>query len=93
MLGNNGKTVYSGAIGKDEFSKTLIEKVNEAGIDHLFYVQDEAPTGTCAVLVSGPGHRSLIANLAAANTYKKTHLDQGKKIAPKNLKEIFHEKL
>ena len=79
MIGKNGKSIYSGAIGDDEFSKTLIGKVDEAGIDHLFYVQNEEPTGTCAALISGPGHRSLIANLAAANTYKKAHLDKGEK--------------
>jgi adenosine kinase len=32
------------------------------------------PTGTCAVLVHG-GERSLIANLAAANTFSVDHLD------------------
>lgn len=36
--------------------------------------QDETtPTGTCAVLVHG-GERCLVANLAAANNYKKDHL-------------------
>lgn len=77
MLGNKGNTIYSGAVGEDDFSKTLMDKVNEAGIEPLFYVQNTEPTGTCAALVSGPGHRSLVANLAAANTYKKSHLEKG----------------
>ena len=42
-----------------------------------FYVQNELATGTCASLVSGKGHRSLIANLSAANTFKASHLDDG----------------
>ena len=32
------------------------------------------PTGTCAVLIKDK-ERSLCANLAAANNYKKTHLE------------------
>jgi adenosine kinase len=75
MLGAKGKTVYSGAIGKDEFAKTLLQKVEEAAISPLFYAQDELPTGTCAALISGHGHRSLVANLAAANTYKADFLN------------------
>lgn len=35
---------------------------------------ESAPTGTCAVLVKG-GERSLIANLAAANNFKPSHLE------------------
>ena len=41
-------------------------------------MKDEAgPTGTCAVLVYG-GERSLIANLAAANNFKPSHLKTSK---------------
>jgi len=41
-------------------------------------MEDEAtPTGTCAVLVC-EGERSLIANLAAANNFKETHLETDK---------------
>ena len=37
-------------------------------------IDEETPTGTCAVLVS-TGERSLIANLAAANNFKPSHLE------------------
>ena len=77
LLGANGSTVYSGAIAGDDFGATLTGKVKEAGIDPEFYIQNELPTGTCAALISGHGHRSLVANLAAANTYKKNFLEQG----------------
>lgn len=41
----------------------------------LLGAQDtETPTGTCAVLIKDK-ERSLCANLAAANNYKKDHLD------------------
>ena len=77
MLSDRGQTVYSGAIGSDDFAKELKNQVSKAKVNGCFYTQSEQPTGTCAALVSGNGHRSLVANLAAANTYKLAHLDQG----------------
>lgn len=38
-------------------------------------VDPSAPTGTCAVCIKG-GERSLVANLAAANNYKASHVQQ-----------------
>lgn len=69
MMKGEGKALFSGAVGKDQFAKTLKGKVSEAGVDALFYEQEEQPTGTCACLISQNGHRSLVANIAAANTY------------------------
>ena len=44
-------------------------------MDAHYYEQNEQPTGTCAACITG-GNRSLVANLAAANCYKKEkHLD------------------
>jgi len=76
MLGDRAGTVYAGAIGKDAFGDELKAQVDKAGVTGAFHVQEEQPTGTCAALVSGKGARSLVANLAAANTFKKAHLDQ-----------------
>jgi len=76
MLSDRGQTVYSGAIGSDDFADELKNQVSKAKVNGCFYTQSEQPTGTCAALVSGNGHRSLVANLAAANTYKLAHLDQ-----------------
>jgi sugar/nucleoside kinase (ribokinase family) len=39
----------------------------------------EEPTGTCAVLVTADGERSLIANLAAANHFKAKRQRHGGK--------------
>jgi len=76
MLGEKGSAVYSGAIGEDDFAVTLRAQCEKAKVETLFYTQSELPTGTCASLVSGTaGNRSLVANLAAANTYKVNFLD------------------
>ncbi|RXN27820.1 adenosine kinase-like isoform X1 [Labeo rohita] len=66
---------FFGCIGKDKFGKILKEKAEEAHVDAHYYEQNEEPTGTCAACITGD-NRSLVANLAAANCYKKEkHLD------------------
>uniref|UniRef100_A0A672JIP8 Adenosine kinase n=1 Tax=Salarias fasciatus TaxID=181472 RepID=A0A672JIP8_SALFA len=66
---------FFGCIGKDKFGEILKQKAKEAHIDAHYYEQDEEPTGTCAACITGT-NRSLVANLAAANCYKKDkHLD------------------
>jgi adenosine kinase len=47
------------------------------------------PTGTCAVLVHG-GERSLIANLAAANTFTADHLESAKSTDIISATRIFY---
>uniref|UniRef100_A0A3B3B6Q2 Adenosine kinase n=1 Tax=Oryzias melastigma TaxID=30732 RepID=A0A3B3B6Q2_ORYME len=66
---------FFGCIGKDKFGDILKQKAEEAHVDAHYYEQDEEPTGTCAACITGD-NRSLVANLAAANCYKREkHLD------------------
>ncbi|XP_017552039.1 adenosine kinase isoform X3 [Pygocentrus nattereri] len=66
---------FFGCIGKDRFGEILKEKAEESYVDAHYYEQSEEPTGTCAACITGD-NRSLVANLAAANCYKKDkHLD------------------
>lgn len=72
--GKPGQSAYMGCVGNDEFGKKLEDCASADGVK-VHYMKDEStPTGTCAVLVKG-GERSLIANLAAANNFKPTHLE------------------
>jgi adenosine kinase len=74
MLGQPGATAYIGCIGKDEYGKILRTEAESDGVT-VHYLEDETtPTGTCAVLITDKD-RSLVANLAAANCYKKDHFD------------------
>ncbi|XP_039629481.1 adenosine kinase-like isoform X4 [Polypterus senegalus] len=83
---------FFGCIGTDKFGEILKRKAEEAHIDAHYYEQSLEPTGTCAACITGDnrmcsyekvpkagrthGYRSLVANLAAANCYKKEdHLD------------------
>ncbi|KAM8837548.1 adenosine kinase-like isoform 3-T3 [Spinachia spinachia] len=66
---------FFGCIGTDQFGEILKEKAAEAHVDAHYYEQNVEPTGTCAACITGD-NRSLVANLAAANCYKKEkHLD------------------
>lgn len=74
VSGRPGLTVYSGAVGTDEFGVKLEAAARK---DHVRveYLKDAAyPTGTCAVLIHEK-ERSLVANLAAANHYNISHLE------------------
>ncbi|XP_056148413.1 adenosine kinase-like [Lampris incognitus] len=66
---------FFGCIGTDKFGEILKQKAEETHVDAHYYEQNEEPTGTCAACITGD-NRSLVANLAAANCYKKKeHLD------------------
>ncbi|XP_050347587.1 uncharacterized protein LOC126771632 [Nymphalis io] len=64
---------YFGCVGNDDYAKILSERAIAEGVTVHYQVTEEAPTGTCAVLVTGT-HRSLCANLAAAQKFTPDHL-------------------
>lgn len=75
MLQMPGSTSYFGAIGaEDNYGDTLENCALDDGVNVQLQKTPAVATGTCAVLING-GERSLVANLAAANTFKDTHLD------------------
>jgi adenosine kinase len=70
-----GCTAYFGAIGAgDKFGETLESCAQDDGVRVLLQKTPNVATGTCAVLING-GERSLVANLAAANTFTPAHLE------------------
>eukprot|EP01038_Epipyxis_sp_PR26KG_P013014 gene13014-17446_t len=74
MLQIPGSTAYFGAIGTDHFGEVLEKCAIDDGVRVIYQKNPVVPTGTCAVLING-GERSLVANLAAANTFSSSHLD------------------
>jgi len=74
LSGQPGFAHYIGCVGKDENGKILRETANKDGLTVHYLVDENTPTGTCAVLVTDK-ERSLVANLGAANCYKKAHLE------------------
>lgn len=75
MLGTNGVVRFSGAIGSDAFGENLESQIQKSKIESYLVKQKALPTGTCASMVNCIGHRSLIANLAAAESYKTEFLN------------------
>jgi len=67
-------TAFMGCIGTDDYGKTLEDCAKNDGVLTHYMKDESTPTGTCAVLVKD-GERSLIANLAAANNFKPSHLE------------------
>lgn len=66
---------YMGCVGNDEYGRILAEKAKEAGINGVYQIKSDFKTGTCAVCVNGL-HRSLCANLSAAEKFTIDHIDK-----------------
>lgn len=75
MLQKEKATSYIGCIGKDMFGEQLKAQATKDKVCVQYMLHDKEPTGTCAVLITDKV-RSLVANLGAANCYKKDHLMQ-----------------
>ena len=75
MLQKERATSYIGCIGNDEFGEKLGAQASGDGVRVSYLKSAEHSTGTCACLITGKV-RSLVANLGAANHYKKDHLLQ-----------------
>lgn len=66
-------TTFFGCVGEDKYSKILEEAARKDGVNVQYQFTDKEPTGTCGVLLTGM-HRSLCANLAAANCFTIDHI-------------------
>jgi len=73
VIGEEPKTAFIGCVGKDEYSNTLAREMAQSKVNAAYLINESTPTGTCAVLVTG-AHRTLVANISAANNYKEEHL-------------------
>jgi adenosine kinase len=73
LIGVPNAATFMGCIGRDKFGEILETKVKEEGVNGRYMYSDTEPTGTCAVCLTGK-HRSLVAYLAAANKFDKSHL-------------------
>lgn len=68
---------YFGCVGNDDYAKILKDKAEHDGVNVLYQVNEEKPTGTCAVLLTAEGNcRSLCANLAAAQLFTPDHIEK-----------------
>ncbi|EDV91191.1 adenosine kinase [Drosophila grimshawi] len=68
------RAIFFGAVGRDKFGDTIGKRARSDGVETQYQVREEAPTGTCAVIISGQD-RSLVANLGAAALFTEDWLD------------------
>ena len=70
---NDDECLLHGFLARTDISFSLEKCAKEDGVLVSYQKNPDAATGTCAVLVNG-GERSLVANLAAANTFTQEFL-------------------
>jgi adenosine kinase len=68
--------VFFGCVGDDEYSKILETRARGDGVNTVYQRKPDVATGTCAVLITSHtgSHRSLCANLGAANHFSIDHV-------------------
>jgi nucleoside-diphosphate-sugar epimerase/sugar/nucleoside kinase (ribokinase family) len=65
---------YVGCVADDKYGSILKESAEKEGVVMNVEYTTKAPTGSCAVCITGK-ERSLVANLAAANCLTGAHLE------------------
>lgn len=80
---------FFGCVGNDEYARKLEEKARADGVNVVYQVNESLPTGTCAVALTGH-HRSLCANLAAANSFTIDHINEPKNRQILNSAKYFY---
>lgn len=92
MLTSSGienASAFMGCVGTDDYAKTIQDCAAKDGVLTHYMKDNTTPTGTCAVLVKD-GERSLIANLAAANNFKPSHLETAESRAIYEAAKIYY---
>ena len=75
----SNQVAFLGCVGdNDAYGRQLQDCAAKDGVlAHYMKDANQTPTGTCAALILG-GERCLVANLAAANNFKPSHLEDAK---------------
>jgi len=74
MLSGKGDVHFIGAIGNDEYGKTLTEVAKKELVNTHFMVNNDYQTGCCASIIYN-NDRSLVAMVAAAEHYSIDHFN------------------
>ncbi|MCA2958860.1 MAG: adenosine kinase [Silvanigrellales bacterium] len=70
------RTSYSSCVGHDEYGKSFSSRLEELGIRNMLAQVESAPTGTCLVVVTPDGERTLNTHLGACLHYAKAHVPE-----------------
>jgi sugar/nucleoside kinase (ribokinase family) len=70
-----GKASYVGKVGRDEVGQFFLDDMQSLGIEMKGQYAD-APTGTCAVLITEDAQRTMLTNLGASATLTVDDIDR-----------------
>ena len=73
-------TRFVGATGEDDFGRILRHTTMQEGVGMVEMTVANEPTGTCAVLVTEGGKRSLVANLGASAVFEEGSLESNEEL-------------
>jgi len=68
------KTSYSSCVGNDDYGKAFANRMAELGILNRLSVIDNIHSGTCLVVVTPDGERTLNTYLGACRSYKSSFI-------------------
>ena len=66
------KTAFAGMVGCDIYGTKIMQRMAELGICAKIMKCDHAATGTCAILVTQDGERTMNTNLGASRLFDET---------------------
>jgi sugar/nucleoside kinase (ribokinase family) len=68
------KTVFAGMVNDDEFGLHIRDRMKTLGIKSYLGGHSEESTGTCLILITPDGERTMNTNLGASRLYNPTHI-------------------
>lgn len=68
------KTVFAGMVNDDEFGQRIRERMHDLGIKAYLGGHNDESTGTCLILITPDGERTMNTNLGASRLYDSTHI-------------------
>ncbi len=68
------KTVFAGMVNDDEFGTHIRERMKSLGIKAYLGGHNHESTGTCLILITPDGERTMNTNLGASRLYDATHI-------------------
>lgn len=89
IVGKEKVCTFFGTIGDDKNGETLKEKAILAGVNVNYQINPTVRTGRCAALINDT-HRSLVADLGAANTFTINHLEEDGNVSLINKAKYFY---
>lgn len=70
------KAAYNTVLGNDKYGQFYASEFKELGIELQAELLDDAPTGTCLVLITPDSERTMLTSLGASAKFETKHLSE-----------------